>query len=281
MHSTYLLNLKVSYPDREAPSLWKTEQLKGWSWNDRYSVHADGISITLSPDSNSYLIKSSIEGSVQIDLKIGRVAPGFKVGSDGTSYFGTDPKKPWGTVKHAFWPRAFAEGTVTTTKGRINVKDRALYVFALQGMKPHFAAAQWNFLNFQGPKYSAVLMEFTTPASYGETKVAVGGIVTDEAILCVDGNCTTSRTDPQRDPTTDWDEPGGFLFHLKAATPGGAKVDATLNHKVESRLDRIDVLANLPGVVKKIIQGVAKTKPYLYQVCLNRCSSIYVPLFER
>ena len=72
-------------------------------------------------------------------MVVRRTAPGFQVGKDGKSYFGTDPQNPWGSMRHAFWPRCECEGTIITNDGEIDLKGRALFIMALQGMKPHHA----------------------------------------------------------------------------------------------------------------------------------------------
>lgn len=137
----------------------------------------------LSEDGNTYTIKSANDERAIVNLKVTRESPGFQGGKTGTSFFGTDPKAPWGSMRHAFWPRCTAEGTITTKEGPVDFKGKALYSNALQGMKPHHAASKWNFIDFQGPNYSAVLMEFTTPPSYGSTVVNVGGIVSKDKII--------------------------------------------------------------------------------------------------
>jgi hypothetical protein len=79
-------------------------------------------------------------------LKIIRTTPGFVAGKDGKTLYGTDPKNPWGSMKHAFWPRCSVEGEIVTKDGPIDFKGRALFIHALQGMKPHHAGM--NILSF-------------------------------------------------------------------------------------------------------------------------------------
>ena len=90
-------------------------------------------------DGKSYTIKSTFNKQGIVDLKFTQTAPGFVVGKDGTSYFGTDPKNPWGKMHHKFWPTCQVEGHILTQSGPVNFKGRGLFIHALQGMKPHFA----------------------------------------------------------------------------------------------------------------------------------------------
>ncbi len=75
----------------------------------------------------TYTIKSMTNENAIVNLTITRVAPGFQVGKDGKSYYGTDPKQPWGLMRHVFWPRNTAEGTIVTKDGPIDFKGKALF----------------------------------------------------------------------------------------------------------------------------------------------------------
>jgi hypothetical protein len=87
----------------------------------------------------AYTIRSSINKTSIVDLKFTRAAPGFQVGRNGTTYFGTDPSNPWGSMTHRFWPRCDVVGSIITKDGQIDFKGRGIFIHALQGMKPHLA----------------------------------------------------------------------------------------------------------------------------------------------
>ena len=216
------------------------------------------------------------EGSI-VNIKITQVAPGFQVGTDGTTFFGPDPQAPWGSMRHAFWPRNKCEGSIVTKDGPVNFNGNGLFIYALQGMKPHHAAAKWKFADFQGPKYSAVMMEFTTPPSYGSTVVTVGGLVKDGEIITAGSSCTASHQKVKEDPENEWPEPEEVSFEWKGKDKNGKDVEALLAGSLNDKIDRIDVMFHVPGFVKKIVAGAAGTKPYIYQVCTpyfnQRCQS--------
>lgn len=172
-------------------------------------------------------------------------------------------------MRHAFWPRAVVEGTVTLEDGPFDVKGRAMYSYALQGMKPHHAAAHWNFANFQGPNYSAILMEFTTPVSYGSTLVNVGGIAKDGEIVTASCLNKATHTATKQDSENDWPEPSSVRFEWSGKTKDEKNVEGTLETALDGRIDRVDVMAEVPGFVKNIVAAAAGTKPYIYQVCLD------------
>ena len=254
LRTTLQFNTKVFYPDRETPILWSSDPLGGYGWDeDKFSFFADGCSIEMSEDGSSYTIKSVSNENSLVNIKFTRASPGFVVGKNGTSYYGTDPANPWGSMRHAFWPRCTVEGSIITKNEEISCKGRGLFVHALQGMKPHHAAARWNFVNFQGPTYSAVLMEYTTPPSYGSTVVCMGGIVTDNKILFAGSNNRAEHTATKTDPETEWPEPTTTSYHWEGKTADGKDASADMSGPLGERLDRVDVMAEVPGFIKTIV----------------------------
>lgn len=219
----------------------------------------------LSEDGSFYTIKSATNENSLVNLKFIRTAPGFVAGQNGTSYFGTDPKSPWGSMRHAFWPRCKVEGSIITKTGEVDFKGLGLFIHALQGMKPHHAAARWNFANFQSPTYSAVMMEYTTPPSYGSTVVRVGGVATDGKLLFAGCTGSATHTEVKDDPENEWPEPSATNYHWEGKTADGKEARADLSGSLGTRLDRVDVMAEVPGFVKAIIASAAGTKPYIYQ----------------
>jgi len=201
-----------------------------------------------------------------VNVTVTKTCPGFQVGTDGKTYFGTDLQNPWGSMRHAFWPKNKVEGTITTDDGPIDFRGQGLFIHALQGMKPHHAAARWNFVDFQGPKYSAIMMEYTTPPSYGSTVVNVGGIAQDGEIIIAGTSNSATHTSVRADEESDWPEPSSVRFVWSGETRDGKDVEAVLEGLLEERLDKIDVMAEVPGFVKKIVETAAGTKPYIYQV---------------
>ena len=272
IRTTCQFNCKIFYPKSEngpqKPNLWSSDPLKNVDISDDgLNFYADNVAFELSEDGTTYTIKSMTNEASIVNLTVKRTAPGFQVGKDGRSYFGTDPKAPWGTMRHVFWPRNIASGTIVTKEGPVNFDgSKALFIMALQGMKPHHAAGKWSFCDFQGPNYSAVMMEFTTPPSYGSTVVNVGGIVKDGEIIYAGATNTVTHTKVKEDTENDWPEPEEVKFEWSGKTKEGKALNAVLAGPLDARLDRVDVMAEVPGFVKTIVSAAAGTKPYIYQV---------------
>ncbi|KAL2200225.1 oxidative stress survival, Svf1-like protein [Corynascus similis CBS 632.67] len=266
IRTTCQFNCKVFSLDGSKPHLWSSTPLNNHGFSeDMTGFYADDCAVELSEDGTTYTIKSMNDEQAIVNLTVKRNAPGFKAGKTGNTLFGTDLANPWGSMRHVFWPRCTAEGTIMTKDGPIDFKGKAFLSHALQGMKPHHAAAKWNFCNFQGPTYSAILMQFTTPPSYGSTVVNVGVIAKDGEIVV--GGCKSDVThlEAKSDNENDWPEPTIIKYTWAGATKDGKAVEASIEGGLEDRLDRIDVMAEVPGFVKKIVAGAAGTKPYIYQ----------------
>ena len=124
-------------------------------------------------------------------------------------------------------------------------------------------------MDFQSPTYSAIMMEYTTPPSYGSTVVNVGGIAQDGEIIFAGSTNSAEHTEIKGDPENDWPEPSAVKFLWAGKAKDGRPISAVLEGSLGKRLDKIDVMAKVPGFVKTIVGGVAGTKPYIYQVILS------------
>jgi len=194
----------------------------------------------------------------------------LKIG-DSFSNYGEDPEKPWGYMRHIFWPRAHVTGTVIANGHAFDAKGLGMYVHAVQGMKPHHAACKWNFGNFQGKNISAIMMEFTTPPSYGSQTVNIGGIVKEDGTLvaaAVENAAIHKST--KKDEENGWEHPTSIELQWMGVTKEGVEVTATTESGLENLVERVDVLAEIPAVIKAFIAGIAGTKPFIYQVQLPR-----------
>lgn len=127
-------------------------------------------------------------------------------------------------------------------------------------------ASKWNFLNFQGPNISATMMEFTTPPSYGSGVVNVGAISDDSSVILASASGESSFPTMKKDTEVDWDEPTSLKYVWKGKDAQGRDVTASLETPTGPRLDRMDVMMEVPAFVKKIVSGAVGTRPYIYQV---------------
>lgn len=111
-------------------------------------------------------------------------------------------------------------------------------------------------------------MEFTTPPSYGSSTVNVAGIAKVGEMVAASTKGTAAHTGSQHDDFADWPEPTSARFVWNATTKEGKVVEAIIEGPLGDRLDRVDIMKEVPAFIKKIAGGVVGTRPYIYQVRL-------------
>jgi len=174
-----------------------------------------------------------------------------------------------------------------------------MFVHAIQGMRPDLVASRWNFAHFQSTAHggvSAIQMEFTTTNAHGRkgagsgyVNVNVGGLVVGGKLAAVTAETKwPDEAQPEtadivsraqhlkgvHDPDTGYMQPTELLFRWAAPSilpdaPGS--IEGTLTVDVggltepKGLIEKVDFLAEIPTVVKAVVNYVAGTKPYIYQ----------------
>ena len=256
---------------------------------------------------------------MSLEIKRPASIPGYKVGKGpkgGYSYFGPHPEKAEGYVIHRFWPRFKATGLFMRSNEAIPIHGSGMFVHAIQGMRPNLVASTWNFGHFQSDHLdgvSAIQMEFKTLDTYGKHGAGSGGVVVNIGSLVVGDKLAavtaetkwpgekattssvvsqTTHLKPERDPDTSYQKPTCIAFDWKAPSmiadaPGTieAKLQVELGSVAEplGLIEKVDVLAEIPYVLKVAVNYVAGTKPYIYQVrslsFVVRLLSLYIYLY--
>lgn len=177
-----------------------------------------------------------------------------------------------------------------------------MLVHAIQGMRPNLVASSWNFAHFQSNEHggvSAIQMEFKTPET-GKKGARSGGVTVNVGSLVLGGRLATvtaetkwpdegARSDaavmsravhlkPVTDPDTGYKKPAEIVFRwagpsIQETAQGNIEaklhVDLGDNDNPKGLIEKVDVLAEIPYVVKMAVNYVAGTKPYIYQVSLR------------
>ncbi|KAG0676987.1 putative cell survival pathways protein [Pichia californica] len=285
LHTTAQFTFKIFEKETPQDFVWTSTKLENFFIENGTDFKADNLSIILNKDNiDTYQIDSSVNKLSEVHLTVKRIGDGIKFGKDGTTYYGTDIENPWGSMRHVFWPRCEVNGNIILReikegqnidelendeieyidKESITINNGlTMYVMALQGMKPHHAAATWDFLNYQSDNYSVVLMEFTTPPSYNRTKVSVAIVVDNTGkIILGTMNNETKHLETNVDETSGWDVPTKISYTLKDEK---SNLEVDVVGDLKNLCERVDVMAEIPQFVKNIVSGVAGTKPYIYQ----------------
>ena len=282
------------------------------SKSDQFSVYHKAAPPSDTQYAESYEILANLGDDLQISLVVSRPTgiPGFKLGQGprgGFSYFGADVDRADGYVIHRFWPRTHCTGHIIHNGRATDAIGTGMFVHAIQGMRPNLVAARWNFADFQSEELggtSAIQMEFTTIDAYGGKGAGSGGVTVNIGSVVVGGKlvAVTGETvwrdevpsedarvksravhlEPEYDPETGYEQPSKIRFEWAGASvvPSIAKGDvkAVLDVHVggpgapNGLIEKVDVLAEIPYVLKAFVNYVAGTKPYIYQVgCLFVC----------
>lgn len=303
VYTTAQLSVKIfKHNDSKSEKIWTTDPLVNFQPNGQDFISDDlnfKFEYNEETKEEKFILKANVNKESRLDLIFKRKSPGFKIGGNGVSVFGYKLEEPWGIMRHAFWPRADVNGTITTIKKSAStVNDdnddksttdeseaedevikfengKGMFVMALQGMKPHHAASRWEFLNFQSKNYSVVLMQFTTPASYGSKIVSVGCVAKDDEILAATVNNKIAHVKTENDEETGWNPPTEIKFILNG--PGSKATDeeiksgkfksltATIEGKLNFIYDKIIIMAEIPNIVKNLVSGIVGIKPVIYQ----------------
>ncbi|ODQ68326.1 survival factor 1 [Nadsonia fulvescens var. elongata DSM 6958] len=275
VHTTATFTFKIVHKDKPEETLWTSTNLDDFA-AEGTNFTAKGLSIKLNEDLTEYKFMSQVNPQSVIDLTFTRTCPGFKIGADGNSLYGEDKNHPWGSMRHAFWPGAKMSGKIIVKGHLLEIVDaRSMYIMAMQGMKPHHAAARWNFLNYQGTEHSAILMEFTTPPSYGETTVCVAAVTSKDKLIFTSVDNKVEHLKTELDDV-NWPAPKKIRFSLcgpkiDAVVDGDIKpedkVEAVIEGDLNWLVERVDVMSEIPAFAKRIASSVSGTKPYIYQYC--------------
>jgi len=222
---------------------------------------------------------------------------------------------PEGYVFHKFWPRTKCSANIVVKGKAIIAKGDGMFVHAIQGMRPNLVASRWNFAFFESKENggaSAIMMELTTTPDFGKrgngsggVKINVGSLVVGGKLLAVTAETiwpgeTVDETaeiqsravhvDTKKDKDTGYNAPTRLAYHwsgpsLSAEAPGTVKasIDLTVGdpQSYTGLVEKVDVLAEIPKVIKAVIAYAAGTKPYIYTWCNPTTLSVTLPGGEK
>ncbi|CAI2170079.1 768_t:CDS:2 [Funneliformis geosporum] len=229
---------------------------------DRLSAEADNMSIKLNPECNKYKVTLKHDKDLSIDFEFERVDRGFRKKNGGKTYFG---KKESEYVEHKFWPKGIVKGKIMVDGNEFDLSGVGLFVHAIQGMRPHLIASSWNFVNFQSTDVSLSMCEFKTTPHYGSKKSNQGGLVINNKLVGVSVDNVAEFLETNLDPKTKYHIPSKIRYTWKGKTlEENEDFSASIEIKIGTPIDIIDVLNEIPYVLKKIVQAFV-AKPFVYQ----------------
>ncbi|KAG0041010.1 putative cell survival pathways protein [Podila clonocystis] len=231
---------------------------------DKLSASTNLMSIKLSPDGNKFTVSVTNPPDLIVSLTFERTAKGYKVG-EGKSFFGD------GYVSHKFWPAGKVSGMMIVDGKAHDMAGEGTFVHAIQGMRPHLVASKWSYVDFSGNnaetahKAKLSLIQFTTPEYYGSATVTQGSLVFDGQLISVAVENKTDFVATEFDEETGYNPPTEVNYIWEGKTlEGGKKFKAVLNVKPKGLCQKVDLLAEIPWALRKIVSTFV-AKPIIYQ----------------
>lgn len=236
---------------------------------DRRSVRTEFFNITLDPTLSKFKI-SITHPDLIVELDYVRIDRGFKVGEGKTYLGGQDKSSAAGIVSHKFWPRCTAKGIIIVDKEFFDIDAYGMFIHAIQGMQPQLIASNWNFIDFQADNAALSMMQFTTTKQYGGVEVNQGSLVLNDKLVCVSVENSVELLDLVKDSETEYGIPQRVKLSWKGKTivenntDEEKDVSIVMVVPVKNLIDKIDILAEIPWFLKKLVQTFV-VKPYIYQ----------------
>jgi hypothetical protein len=263
-HANFGLGDNVQYTYRyydraTKTSIFRSNNLSGLELSDKNASSRSGPVTFKHLGDHAYEISISKPDTVTIVFKPSCAS--YKLGS-GRAAFGSGADAPY--IGHAYTPRGTVTGSITT-KGKAHSLDgTGFFVHAIQRDRPYNVAAKWNFAVLHSPRITLHLMEFQTPVAWNSEWVAQSALVVDNVIQSATPDAHMEPAESVQDPESGYAPPTKMAFTWKGALSSGGKFEAKVNVPDPQLAGKIDLLAQLPWLLRKIIQAVV-TKPYNYQ----------------
>ncbi|KAJ3075140.1 hypothetical protein HDU98_009094 [Podochytrium sp. JEL0797] len=252
---------RVYHPDgsREGKSIQHSSSSLKLS-EDKLSASCGEMEITFVPSTKGYRVHY-LADDAQFDFDFVPTDDTFKVGN-GQAFFGKDERD--GYAQAAFMPKAAVTGAMTTAGASLECKGSGLFHHVVQCRPQN--VQQWNFINFQNEKDALMLYEFELP-KYS----ASGSLVTSQGCLIRNGKTIAITTDNRAfhvqtatDSMSKYEVPTQIFAVWKGKTlESGIDVTIEISTMLENSLERIDVLGELPFLLRKFIQTFV-TAPFVF-----------------
>ncbi|KAJ3402164.1 hypothetical protein CcCBS67573_g05475 [Chytriomyces confervae] len=228
--------------------------------NDNLNAECEELSIVRDNVSKKYTVKFNVSPEVVFNVTFEPIVPAFKVNS-GKILFGKTEKD--GSVEACFCPKARLSGSVTLNGVTREAQGHGLFHHVVQ-VKPQ-ALSKWNFINFQSEDGALMLYEFEQKVDGGIQVFSQGCLVHENKLIAVTTKNRGVHVQTQRDESSGYEPPSQIYTIMtgkkleEPTTPIKIEYSSLLTHK----LDRIDLLAELPFLLRKLIQTFI-TAPFLF-----------------
>ena len=205
-----------------------------------------------------------------LDLDFEPQSSPFQV-NDGKIHFGAT--KADGFIEMKFIPSGRCEGKIRIDGESFDFRGTGVCLRQFQGVRPHLTTKRWNCAYFLEsgksagePARSLFTIQMQSSPAYNEEAVNYGFYFDGKRLQAV-----TSKEDSivfaktTVDPENGYCIPEHFNYKWKGIDMDGNDFEATVSGTPTTRMARIDILENLPIILRKIVESICPARPYIYQ----------------
>nr|KAJ3401601.1 putative cell survival pathways protein [Polyrhizophydium stewartii] len=244
-------------------------------------LSADKLSSTCSPmavtfktatPGPSYKVSFQAGTEVQAELDFDALVEAYQVNDGKTLYTPGNPAN--GYIAARFVPKSKVTGTLIIDGKSHEAAGHGVFSHVIQS--PPQNVARWNYANLQNEKDALILYQYHLPkGKYPQDVVSQGVLVLDNKIIAVTVANHTVFNGTAVDSFSGYHVPKAVTHVWEGTTRAGEPVRVELALKLDRMLDKIDVLAELPFLVRKFIQTFI-TAPFVYQWLENAEAKITI-----
>lgn len=205
-----------------------------------------------------------------LDLDFEPLSAPFQV-NEGKIHFGAT--RADGFIEMKFVPAGRCQGKIQIDGESFNFRGTGVCLRQFQGVRPHLTTKRWNCAYFLenakeagAPQRSLFTIQMLSSPAYNEEVVNYGFYFDGKKLQAV-----TSKEDAiiyaktVVDPENGYCVPEHFDYRWKGVDMDGKDFEATVSGTPTARMARIDLLENLPVVLRKIVESLSSARPYIYQ----------------
>jgi hypothetical protein len=182
---------------------------------------------------------------------------GIKLGADGSYFYDTEKTLFW---KFAWYPRCDVQasglGRDLSGTGFVGRTITNVPLYNLSTRAAH--------LKLNTGTHTLTMLSITTPKAWGHAQIQVGAFIEGDKIVAVTtDNSVDVEQEAELDSFSGYSPPASYKFVWRGSTVDGEPFYAELPIVPQKLLACVDVLANLPAVVRWVVQKLI-AKPFLY-----------------
>ncbi|KAJ3189491.1 putative cell survival pathways protein [Gaertneriomyces sp. JEL0708] len=259
------IQVSAAFHGKDGSKKRHTATLSGSSFkpsDDRLSVKCENMAVTYLPEKKGYKVTLNAQPALIIDVEFQAVDDFIQVHDGKLPFKNADISS--GYVSAQFIPKARVTGSVFVDGKLHNAAGFGIFVKAVQS-KPQ-NVARWTFANVQNDTDSLTLYQFEMPDGYGFDfkQCSQGILVLDNKTTAVTLDNSATLLNKTYDNFSGYQIPSQARYAWSGKTSDGEPVKIQMEVTLKRLIDKIDLLSELPFLIRKFIQALI-TAPFVYQ----------------